>query len=683
MVQAVNRAYVAISLLAMASIVNADTFRFSGADVRLNPVIDAFLADGGHSASESGRQVRIVRDPRLGAEQYRIRPGSTTEITVSGREGLAWGLLELGGKPSAEVSGQPATEFRAVMLDVARRYHSPSTLKHLIRWCQAARIRYVQLHLTDDQNWMMPTRVLAGVDGRNGHGKPAYTREELRDLNAFAEARGVTLIPEIDVPGHSSLLVAMDPELFGIVGSASRNCINFASQEVRDQLRALIGEVAEAFPNAPYIHIGGDEAWYPTPEKDPSFAAAIAEGATPSTLFVDFVADLAKAVISHGKTPIVWEGFAPSEYAQRTIPPETVIVAWEGHYYPADRLAKDGYKVINAGWDPSYVVNHFPYDAFTLVPIPRMLRADPRTFGIVAYDDPAKAHTKFPDDAKLIGSLMCWWEGHEWNALRYLPPRILAFGSQLWSGKKEPHAAFMSRYERERTRIERKSHPFDLQYTNSTGLLSFDGSTEIRAIPRQPGLRFAWRTDGNVPTVADLGNDRITLSDGAAVAVQAFRDGRPVGEARFLHLDKAAKIPNLALGAKVIASGDEDPQFPASFLTDGVSDKVTNFWMAFPNPQTATIDLGRVRDVDRLEVVAFWAGSSHAQYRIYLSPNGKDWNLAVDAAKQTAPSVRAGYVHRIPAVRARFIRLEARGGSLFPSTYSRIHEVRAYFDGTR
>ena len=236
-------------------------------------VVRGFATDCEISQSEDGTPLRIRLDATLADEEYRLEIGDTIDVTASSPTGMAWGLHTLGqllptGR-RAVVRDKPDVQFRCVLLDVARRYHSPSTLRTLIRWCQAGKVRYLQLHLTDDQNWMFPTKALEGVDKNNQHGLPAYTLEELRELRAFAGARGVTLIPEIDIPGHSSLITKLDPALFRLQGSESTGCIDFGSTEVRARLKALLGEVAKAFPESPYLHLGGDEAWYPQRREGP------------------------------------------------------------------------------------------------------------------------------------------------------------------------------------------------------------------------------------------------------------------------------------------------------------------------------------------------------------------------------------------------------------------------------
>jgi hexosaminidase len=566
--------------------------------------------------STHGIPLRLRLNAKLAAEEFSINIGREVTIEAGTGIGAAWALATLAtdlldGELSRGITRQkPAYGFRGICLDVARRYHSPDTLRTLVRWCSLAKIRVVQLHLTDDQNWMLPTEVLKGVDRNNTHGKPAYTRRELIDLQSFANARGVAIIPEIDLPGHSSLLVRHDPALFKIQGSPSGGCVNFGFPEVRRRLKALLDETAKLFPEAPYIHIGGDEAWYPDAEKDPQMQAAmkaLGAGKGPQDVFVDFVGELADHVLKLGKTPIVWEGFHAGEFTKSRIPKETLVVAWEGPYYPAKQLVPDGFRVVNAGWDPHYVVNHYPYDVNTLVPLERLLGWTPQRFGIVNWGSLEEAGFRFQGPVQ--GSLMCWWEGHEWNALTLLPPRILASGASLWDARKKPTYG------------------------------------QLLATWRQAQ---AWIQSG--------------------------------GASQFPPKKEATVERSLTTGKPVQFWGERDPQFGVEHLVDGISDDPTAYWLAYPNPQSATIDLRSVQTVARIQVVSLWVGGQPTSYLVEGSSDGKVWQVLVDRPDNKEAPTSKGYTDTFPVVQVRYLRLTTLGSGLFPRTMSRILELRAFGD---
>jgi len=650
----------------------------------------AFQEDWPELQSPVGRKIVIEAEPALQPEEYWLSLGKSAILRVGSPVAAAWALQTLGSLASeridqARIHDKPDYAFRGVMVDVARRFHSLSTLRQIVRWCQAGKVRFIQLHLTDDQNWMLPTYVLAGIDRNNSSGHPAYTVEEIRDLRSFAQARGVSVIPELDIPGHSTLLVKLNPAVFAIQGSASTNCINFGSSKVRAIMRELIQETANLFSDSPYIHLGGDEAWYPDAEKDPEIArrlSSIGAKATAQDVFVDFVAEMAETVIAQGKTPIVWEGFGPTAYSKKRIPLKTVVVAWDGSYYPAKDLVADGFGVVNAGWDPYYVVNHYPYDSYTLVPLPTLFRLDPQVFSTVDRSPGTSGAVSLHPNGNLLGAMMCWWEGYEWNAQTTLPLRILALGARLWNRAGErDYPDFLRRSKAILERIHVRTVPFKVTTEGARpgNPLEFTSRVTVKPKSSDRTLSFGIRTDGAVPSQNDMKRE-LQVENSSVITIQAFRGSNRVGETEFVSLKKVTVLDNLALGAHVTGSTQEDPQFPASLVTDGVSDDVGAFWLGYPNPCSLTIDLGACKLLNRVDVAPFWAAHQPTQYAVDLSTDGVAWIQVVDATKQTDPPTEAGTIHRFPVRKARYIRVRITGSQQFPPTMARIQEVRAYLE---
>ena len=135
--------------------------------------------------------------------------------------------------PHLTVSDQPAYAYRAAMIDLARKYHSPGGIKQVIELCRLYKIRYLHVHLSDDQLFMFPSKKFPQLGKGNWEfarfepgSKPKivpYTREELLDLERFSQERGVHLVPEIDMPGHAGRLVGDAQDVFGFPGSARRS----------------------------------------------------------------------------------------------------------------------------------------------------------------------------------------------------------------------------------------------------------------------------------------------------------------------------------------------------------------------------------------------------------------------------------------------------------------------------
>lgn len=568
------------------------------------------------------------------------------------------------------------------MIDVARRFYAPDVLKSLIIDCELAKVPYMQLHLTDDQNWMFPTNLVPGVDKNNDSHRPAYTVAEIKGLVAFGKRHHVTLYPEIDLPGHSSLLCQYKPSLFRISGSQSTNCINFANPKVISLCQKILDEAADLFPDSPYIHIGGDEAWYPDAAKDPYVAAAmkkLGQNSTAGDVFITFVEAMAKEVIRNGKTPLIWEGFRPSAFAQAHIPKKAWIVAWDGLYYSPMQLIKDGYNVVNAGWVPFYVVNHYPFDSNTLVPLPLLYQHNPYEFATYGRAGQGSGLVQLPNSSQFKGCLLCWWEGRSWNALTTLPIRIMAFGAGcLGQSSSVPYAQFLATARRQLA----AAHPgLDVRVSGTLTQNPSEFSDEATVLlPKSTkGAEFRYSLDGSIPPkmIAPSSN-RITVKASAVVVVQAFKNGRAVSPPWVQALHRAAVVKSLAYLKPVSVTGVADPQFDASLLTDGVGDDLPASWLAYPCPASATIDLGSVQSVAQVQVVIPWVHGGKARFKIEASPDGKDYVTVADESAGIGPVTADGFTLKFSPVQARYIRFVALGADGFSNRTMQVEDIRVF-----
>jgi hexosaminidase len=198
--------------------------------------------------------------------------------SVAPAAGVDWNL------PGCQVTDAPRFAWRAFMLDEARHFHGKQTVLKLLDLLALFKLNVFHWHLTDDQGWRVEikkyprlTEIGAHRPGtsrsfsaRKHDGRPHggfYTQAEIREIVAYAAERHITVIPEIELPGHSRAALASYPELsctggpfevatrFGIFED-----IYCAGKEASFQfLQAVLDEILDLFP-APYIHIGGDEA---------------------------------------------------------------------------------------------------------------------------------------------------------------------------------------------------------------------------------------------------------------------------------------------------------------------------------------------------------------------------------------------------------------------------------------
>lgn len=390
---------------------------------------------GASFAEQAGGAISLeLTEAGVRGEGYRIRcAGGDVVISAATAAGAARGcatvlqLVEIVDGvalvPRVAVVDAPAMPFRGFMVDMGRNPHSPEVLRQVVDACWLYKVNYLQLHLTDDQLFSWPSRAYPDLlDERAG-----WTWEAFVALESYAQARGVAIIPEIDVPAHSTILRQRYPDVFG-ASPKDLATLPAATQG----MQTLLAEVMEVFASSPYVHIGGDEA-YGVPQDDQR----------------DFVNRLARFVKARGRRAIAWEGPRLGE-GEHKVDTDVLHVNWRTVDFPAQQMLDAGYEVVHAAWDPMYIVDHYPRTMFTAVPVETCYGWDPRVFKHVNHGMPtfAKPHrTKTADG--IVGFLMPWWEGRESNLMKLCVPRLAAVAARAWAGALEAdYAAFAARQRR-------------------------------------------------------------------------------------------------------------------------------------------------------------------------------------------------------------------------------------------
>jgi hexosaminidase len=281
---------------------------------------------------------------------------------------LSVGAFQGAGKPKQQVArlehvtilDYPAYPWRGFMLDVARHFFPVESLEKVLDMLWLLRLNRFHLHLTDDQGWRFPvegyprlTEVGAwrsdqtsdlGLYG--GH----YQKEELKSLDTSAQKLGITLVPEIDLPGHASSVLAAYPQVgvgledpqASVPGGAPQvetrwgifqRVISPVSEESFRFVQTVLSEVAQTF-QGDWIHIGGDEvltdSWQPLHK----------EFGSDEQLYQQIIGHMADSVIRLGKTPLVWD-----EASRLDLPPTTIIANWREPEFAQAALER-GYRIV-------------------------------------------------------------------------------------------------------------------------------------------------------------------------------------------------------------------------------------------------------------------------------------------------------------------------------------------------
>jgi hexosaminidase len=352
---------------------NAGSFRFANAGIAAS---DA----GGRAAGERLRSlvarsggaplafsakgtIRFRRDPSiLGPEAYRlIVTPSAVDIRAATDAGLYYGAETLwqliaskgsaGRIPALTIDDRPAFSWRGVMLDSARHFQPVSYVKELIDRMAIAKLNTLHWHLTDDQGWRIQIdryprltsvgawRQPAGAAGFDAAGKPVryggyYTKADIRAVVAYAAARHVTIVPEIDMPGHATAMVAAYPELASTPSPPAApshdwgilpNLLN-ADEPTFTFVENVLDEVMALFPGK-FIHVGGDEAVKDQWKSNPAIQAKIRSLGLKDedALQAWFTARVAAYLEKHGRRAIGWD-----EILYGQVPANSAVMSWHG-----------------------------------------------------------------------------------------------------------------------------------------------------------------------------------------------------------------------------------------------------------------------------------------------------------------------------------------------------------------
>lgn len=250
--------------------------------------------------------------------------------------------------PQLTIDDAPRFRWRGLMLDSVRNFLAVDTIKRQLDGMAAAKLNIFHWHLTDDQGWRLESRHYPRLHEKASEGL-YYTQEEIRDIVAYAMERGIQVVPEIDMPGHTSAIGVAYPELMSAPGPYAMEdrwgvhtpLLNPANEDVYVFADKIIAEVAELFPFA-YVHIGGDEVdprdWLANTRIQAFMKRQ--KLATPEELHTYFNQRLARILASHNRRMIGWD-----EIFHPGLPEGTVVQSWRGPDSLGD-IANQGYPTL-------------------------------------------------------------------------------------------------------------------------------------------------------------------------------------------------------------------------------------------------------------------------------------------------------------------------------------------------
>jgi len=329
--------------------------------------------------------------------------------------------VSLGGfaAPALTIQDKPRFPWRGLMIDSARHFIPLDVIRRNIDAMEAVKMNVFHWHLSENQGFRVESRKFPKLHERGSDGL-YYTQEEMRDVITYARDRGIRVVPEFDMPGHSTAWFVGHPELasgkgpyeierkWGIFDPA----MDPTNEKVYKFLDELIGEMAKVFPDH-YFHIGGDEVNGKEWDANPKIQAFMkAHGIKNNeALQAYFSGRVQKLVTKHGKTVVGWD-----EVLVAGVPKDIVIQSWRGQASLA-QAAKQGYRGIlsngyylDLGWSAArhYAVDPLSGDA---------------------------ANLSAEEKQRILGGESCMWAEYvsPENVDSRIWPRNAAIAERLWS----------------------------------------------------------------------------------------------------------------------------------------------------------------------------------------------------------------------------------------------------------
>jgi hexosaminidase len=526
--------------------------------------------------------LNTTADQKLGTEGYTLVSTSKgVIITANNPAGLFYGmntLLQLlpkeieGKKPASvkwkvplvKITDYPRFAWRGLMLDVSRNFFTKDEVKQYIDEMARFKFNIFHWHLTDDNGWRIEikslpklTEVGAWRVPRYGHfgerippnpGEPAtdggfYTQDDIREIVKYARERNITIVPEIDVPGHSMAAVASYPELCctkdpaiqvnpgsnfsewfgdGTFKMLIDNTLNPSDEKVYEFLDKVFTEVAALFPG-PYIHVGGDECYKGYWEKDPGCQALMKKlnFSEVEKLQGYFMNRLEGILKTKGKKLLGWD-----EILEGGISPNATVMSWRG--------IKGGIEAARLGHDVVMSPTTFAYLDY--------LQGDPSIEPpLYAQIRMQKCYGYEPVPEGVDAKYILGGQGNLWteqiptlrHAFYMTYPRSWALSEVFWTpAQLKNWDNFVQRVENQFSRSDESGINYSKAiYDAIVRISKQEEKMKVELDSEVPGLDIYYTIDGTMPdNFSPKYTQPVSLPDGPiSMRVITYRRGSPIG----------------------------------------------------------------------------------------------------------------------------------------------------------
>lgn len=603
--------------------------------------------------------------------------------------------------PSAEVSDWPRFGYRGLMLDVSRHFSDVEMVKRTIDMLALHQLNIFHWHLTDDQGWRIEIkshpelteigawrddtvvgRYLGGTDyptdGKRHGG--FYTQEQIREIVAYAKERYIEIIPEIDLPGHTSAVLAAYPQLgcedkeykvanrWGVI----RDVLCAGNPASLDLFKDIMDEVCELFPGK-YIHLGGDECvkdrWKACPKCQKKIRElGLKDGSRYSKedyLQSWFMGEVASYVQSKGKRVIGWD-----EILEGVPMDDSVIMSWRGTEggITAARMGHD--VVMTPTSDMYFDQSQTLASQLEEIPVGGFINV----MKVYSYE-PLPASLTPEQQKHILGcqaNVWCEYMPEERIRQYQILPRLAALSEVQWTmPERKNYKDFLKRLPKMLSIYDHygynyAKHIFDVACSYSVNVEKGSLEVSLSTLGNDP---IYYTLDGTSPQTkkAMLYDDTpIVISSPSELKVSVLRNGKFTKEETLFKLDcnKATfKKVNISTTLNIMQA-----HLPHEILTDGIvgSLRCDDYrWMSCTGRMSLILDLGKSESFSRIGWVALNSQSENIlvpqNVKIQISEDGKQYCTILDIEKnheiQAEQSVER-ISEEVGAQTARYIKMD-------------------------
>ncbi len=546
----------------------------------VKPIYSVMNSNDPHIAIE----LLSASDPELGDEGYELKVSDhKVSLMANQPAGVFNGLqsllqlipLERGNSayysiPGCTIRDYPRFAWRGMMLDVSRHFFSVEDVKKFIDQMSVYKFNVLHWHLTDDEGWRIEIKSLPKLTevgawrverhGRFGENRPYpkpgekatyggfYSQEEIIDIVDYAAQRNITIVPEIDVPGHSMAALAAYPELSvkkepKFVNPGSKfaewygggkfkmlieNTLNPADEAVYEFLDKVFTEVAMLFPGK-YIHMGGDECYKGYWEEDPEVQKFMKENNIHDSheLQSYFVTRVEKIISSKGKKLIGWDEILEGGLAEGA-----AVMSWRGMSGGIE-AARQGHQVVMSPTTFCYL-DYTQGDHS----VENRIYAD-LSLGKTYQFEPIPEDV---DPQYILGGQGNLWSEvipHMDYAFYMTYPRAFAIAETLWSPReKKDWNNFMAKVEHHFERFQMAGNSISTAVHDPIVGVSKNGNDLILELSTEtPGAEIFFTLDNTFPVhFGQKYQKPVMVPEGdLSLKVQCYRNGQPIGRMLSLH----------------------------------------------------------------------------------------------------------------------------------------------------